>query len=132
MTQPWRSRAGLVFLIAGAVGLAVDAGLLALLLAETGLGPFTSRPIAILLAMTATWAINRHFGFGPSRRHIAGEWLAYVTVGSGSAVFNYAVYTVCLLAIPGLPPLLALAVASLAAMTLSWIGYSRWVFAAGR
>jgi len=120
-------RAGIVFLIAGSIGLAVDAGMLALLLGMTGLGPLTARPVAILIAMTVTWSINRHFGFGPSRRHVAGEWLAYVAVGSGSALFNYAVYAACLLAIPGMPPLIALAVASLAAMTLSWLGSSRCV-----
>lgn len=123
-----RGRAGIVFLVAGGIGLAVDAGLLAGLLAMTELDPLAARPVAILAAMTVTWSINRHLGFGPSQRHIAGEWLAYVAVGSGSAIFNYAVYAGCLLAIPGLPPLIALALASLAAMTLSWLGFSRWVF----
>jgi len=123
-----RNAAGPVFLVAGTIGFAVDAGLLAALLAVSDLGPFAARPIALLAAMTVTWAINRHFGFGPSRRHIAGEWLAYIAVGAGSALFNYSVYAACLLASPALPPLIALVLASLAAMSLSWLGFSRWVF----
>jgi len=125
-------RPKLVFLIAGAIGLGVDAGLLTLLLASTPLGPLLARPLAILTAMTVTWNLNRHLGFGPSRRSVPGEWLAYVCVASGSALFNYAVYAGCLLALPQLPPLLALAIGSLAAMTLSWLGFSRWVFAPAR
>jgi len=125
-------RAKLVFLLAGSLGLGVDAGLLALLLAATPLGPFSARGLAMLIAMTVTWSLNRHLGFGPSRRSLGGEWLAYVAVASTSAAVNYAVYAGCLLALPRLSPLIALAIGSLAAMTLSWLGFSRWVFAPAR
>lgn len=116
------------FLLAGAAGFLVDAGMLSLLLELTPLGPLTARPLAILVAMTVAWTINRHLAFGPSQRSLAGEWAAYVGVAAASALLNYAVFAAILLAVPTTPPLAALALASLAAMAASWLGLTRLVF----
>lgn len=118
----------LTFGLAGGIGFAVDAGVLFLLLRVTPLGPFSARIIAIALAMTATWLINRSFTFGPSGRSLADEGSRYGAVGLATALFNYAIYSGLLLALPGLSPFAALVIASGAAMTASYLGYSRLVF----
>jgi putative flippase GtrA len=95
------------FAIAGGLGFIVDAGILALLLHTTPLGPFLARLIAIALAMATTWAFNRTFT---------------------AALVNYGLYAALLLAIPDLQPLAAMVFATGASMFLSFFGYSRFVF----
>jgi putative flippase GtrA len=116
------------FLVAGTIGFLADAGMLALLLHVSPLGPFAARIIAILFAMAVTWSFNRAVTFGRSRFPMLLEGARYGSVGLLSALANYAVYAGLLLALPWLHPLAAVVVASLAAMTLSWAGYSRFVF----
>jgi putative flippase GtrA len=116
------------FALVGGIGFIVDAGALALLLRTTPLGPLAARILSIGLALTATWMLNRTFTFQPSGRGLAREGVRYGGVGIATSLINYLVYSAVLLAVPATPPLLALAVASLAAMALSFLGYARLVF----
>ncbi|MDO9417783.1 GtrA family protein [Pararhizobium sp.] len=116
------------FALAGATGFAIDAAVLLLLLTYTGLGPFIARLIAIALAMTATFVINRTWAFGASGRPLAEEGARYGGVGISTSIANYAIYSGLLVAIPATPPPLALVIASGLATVLSYIGYSRFVF----
>ena len=116
------------FLVAGTIGFAADAGMLALLLHVTPLGPFAARVVAIFFAMSVTWAFNRGVTFGKSRFPLLLEGARYGSVGLVSALFNYLVYAGLLLALPWLHPLAAVVAASLAAMGVSWAGYSRFLF----
>jgi putative flippase GtrA len=116
------------FVFAGGIGFVADAAALWLVLAVTPLGPFTARVLSIGFALCVTWQINRHLTFSPSRRGAAREGARYGGVGIATSVVNYLVYSAILLALPTAPPLAALAVASLAAMALSFLGYSRLVF----
>jgi putative flippase GtrA len=116
------------FVVVGAVGFLADAAMLALLTAALQLDPLVARLGSIVFALAVTWMLNRHLTFGPSRRTIAVEGARYGGVGIGTSVVNYLVYSALLLALPGLPPLAALAAASLVAMALSYLGYSRLVF----
>ena len=118
------------FVLAGGAGFLVDAGVLALLLKLTALGPFTARVFAIAAAMLFTFWLNRTFTFGRSGRALSVEGARYGGVGLSAAVLNYAVYSALLLVFPTLWPVLAVAVASLAAMVFSFLGYSRFVFGA--
>ncbi|WP_160007308.1 GtrA family protein [Rhizobium sp. 18055] len=116
------------FAIAGGLGFVVDAGILALLLHTTPLGPFLARLIAIALAMATTWAFNRTFTFGRSSHSVAVEGFRYGSVGITAALVNYGLYAALLLAIPDLQPLAAMVFATAASMFLSFFGYSRFVF----
>ena len=116
------------FVFAGGIGFVTDAAALWLLLAVTPLGPFVARVLSIGFALCVTWQINRHLTFSPSRRGVAQEGARYGGVGIATSVVNYLVYSAILLALPAAPPLAALAIASLAAMALSFLGYSRLVF----
>lgn len=116
------------FLVAGSIGFLADAGMLALLLRLSSLGPFWARIVAIGFALLVTWSFNRAVTFGKSRFPLLLEGARYGSVGLLSALLNYGIYAGLLLAFPPLNPLAALFAASLAAMAFSWAGYSRFVF----
>ncbi|MBZ9661544.1 GtrA family protein [Mesorhizobium sp. ESP-6-4] len=116
------------FALAGGIGFVADAAALWLLLAATPLGPMAARVLSIGFALCVTWQINRHLTFAPSSRSIAQEGVRYGSVGIATGVVNYLVYCAVLFALPALPPLAALAFASIVAMALSFLGYSRLVF----
>jgi putative flippase GtrA len=116
------------FVFAGVIGFVADAGVLWAVLAITPLGPFVARVISIGFALSVTWAINRHLTFSPSSRGIAQEGARYGGVGIATSLVNYLVYCAILFAAPSVPPLAALAIASVVAMALSFVGYSRLVF----
>jgi len=116
------------FALAGGIGFVADAAALWLLLATTPLGPLAARVLSIGFALCVTWQINRHLTFSPSRRGVAQEGARYGGVGIATSIINYLVYCVILFALPAMPPLAALAIASLVAMALSFLGYSRLVF----
>jgi putative flippase GtrA len=116
------------FAIVGGIGFVADAAMLALLLAGTPLGPFVARLASIAFGLAVTWLCNRTLTFQPSSRGMLREGARYGGVGVTTSVVNYLVYSVLLLALPWMPPLVALVLASLAAMALSYLGYSRLVF----
>jgi len=116
------------FIVAGSLGFAADASMLTLLLAVTPLGPLVARIIAILFALAVTWSFNRSLTFGKSRYPVLLEGARYGGVGLVSALINYAIYALVLLALPSTYPLAAVVVASIGAMAFSWAGYSRFVF----
>ena len=116
------------FGLVGGIGFLVDAAMLALLLAATPMGPFSARLVAIGVALATTWQLNRRLTFAPSVRGLAAEGTRYGGVGLATAAINYAIYCIALWLVPALPPLVALAIASAAAMALSFAGYSKLVF----
>jgi putative flippase GtrA len=116
------------FALTGGIGFAADAAALWLLLATTPLGALSARVLSIGFALCVTWQINRHLTFSPSGRGIAQEGARYGGVGIATGIVNYLVYCAILFALPALPPLAALAFASIIAMALSFLGYSRLVF----
>ncbi len=126
--NPFRSHRILRFAIVGGIGFVADAAMLALLLAAAPLGPFLSRLVSIGFALAVTWLCNRHLTFQPSGRGMATEGVRYGGVGVSTSIVNYLVYAGLLFALPWLPPLAALVIASLVAMALSYLGYSRLVF----
>lgn len=116
------------FVVVGGIGFIADAGMLVLLLAETPLGPFAARLVSVAFGLAVTWLCNRTLTFQPSSRGMLREGARYGGVGITTSIVNYVVYSGLLLAMPWMAPLLALVIASLAAMTLSYLGYSRLVF----
>lgn len=116
------------FVIVGATGFLVDAGTLWLLLSFSPLGPLSARVIAIALAMTATWLLNRTFTFGASKRSVVVEGFRYGVIAVITSLVNYGIYAGLLIMAPLLSPYAALVFASIAAMLFSFFGYSRFVF----
>jgi putative flippase GtrA len=99
-----------------------------LFLSFTPIGPFAARIVAIAVAMTTTWLLNRHFTFGASKRSVVSEGFRYGFIGVVTSLINYGVYALLLIGAPLLSPYAALVFASIAAMLFSFFGYSRYVF----
>ncbi len=116
------------FAMVGGIGFLTDAATLALLLAVSPLGPFLARLLSIGCAMPVTWLCNRSLTFQASDRGVLQEGARYGGVAIAVSIVNYLVYGGLLIAMPSLPPLAALVLASGAAMALSYLGYSRLVF----
>jgi len=129
MTAAARLRRYASFLVVGGLGFAVDAGVTELLVAA-GLPALGARVLAIALAMATTYLLNRRLTFRSDRRGAAvlAEGGRYFAVALAAAAFNYAVFALVLAVVPGVRPSLAVAVASVAAMVLSYLGYSTLVF----
>ena len=115
------------FGLVGGAGFIVDAGL-TVGLQNAGLDIFSSRVIAIVLAMLVTWRLNRSLTFGASDKSQVGEGWRYVCVAITAAALNYAVYVAVMLTVPWMFALLAVAIATGVSMVLSYLGYSQWVF----
>jgi putative flippase GtrA len=125
---PPASRRLAAFGLVGAIGFAVDAGL-TLGLTHAGVNPFAARALAIPLAMLATYMLNRLMTFRDrAGQAIVTEGIRYMMVAIGTACFNWLTYSAALIAAPGLPPAIALVIASVAAMAFSYMGYSRFAF----
>lgn len=116
------------FVVVGGIGFLADLAALYLLLALTPLNPFVARIGSIAFALTVTWLCNRYLTFAPSQRGVTVEAARYAAVGTSTSVVNYLVYSAVLAVAPSASPLIALIVASLAAMVLSYLGYLKLVF----
>jgi putative flippase GtrA len=120
------------FGVVGALGFIADAGVLQLLLV-LGWGPVGARAVAIPVAVLATWALNRKFTFPEAQ---AGPALAslgrYAGVSAVGAAVNFVVYTALVLASATLSahPMAALAVGSVAAMLVNYLGSRHFAFRA--
>lgn len=118
------------FAIAGAIGFAVDAGVLYAALA-LGLGPYAGRVISFISAAFVTWQINRRITFAANEGvSLWREWCQYLAAMSLGGVCNYGAYVAALRLLPHGPatPLLAVAVGSIAGMFVNFATAKLWVF----
>lgn len=122
----------LKFGVAGGIGFCVDAAVLYLLVFAGGVSPFVARVFSFLVAVCATWWVNRTFTFRGNRAHpVRQEYLRYLGVQTAGAALNYGVFAATLLLQPQwhAAPVVPLALGSLVAMAFNYAG-SRWyVFA---
>jgi len=112
-----------LFVIAAAVGFALDAGVLTLLVRGFDWNPWRGRFVSFPLAVTATWLLNRRYAFrgavrADRRAEFAGYW-AIQLVGAG---VNLAVFGLCLRVAPVLQrwPFIAVAASGIAAMLVNF------------
>lgn len=118
------------FCVIGAMGFLADAALLFVLVDRLGHGALGARVFSILIAVTVTWSLHRHFTFRSTDPGRFGEWLRFLAVNGGGAGINFAVYASVLLGLPGTPPLLALVMGSAAALAANYLGSKFWAFRA--
>lgn len=110
------------FLVSGGVAFAVDAMVLELLTTVAGLHPIAARLVAISLAMVAGWLMHRTLTFAVPTPPSAREFLRYAGVAWTAAALNYGLFVLIILGRPATAPLVALVVASIAAMVFSYLG----------
>ncbi|MEM5389018.1 GtrA family protein [Paraburkholderia phymatum] len=118
------------FAIAGAIGFAVDSGLLYGMLA-IGAGYLGGRAVSFLTAVWATWQMNRRFTFvKDSNKSAWTEWWHYFFVMLAGGVINYTAYTAAILLLPknALLPLIAVGIGGIAGMTVNFVSAKLWVF----
>lgn len=109
------------FVVVGAIGFLVDAGVLALLLAP--LGPYLARAVSFVLAVATTWALNRRFTFAAwsSGRPAGAEFAGYFGVMLTGGAVNYGIYAAIVAGLGGggIVPFAGLAIGSLAGMAVN-------------
>ena len=119
------------FAVVGALGFAIDGGLLYQLL-QWQFDPYLARGISFPVAVTATWYLNRIWTFSvgevaASRR----EYKRYLLIQVAGAGANYAVYVLVLQFVEHTPAnaLIALAVGALVGLIINFFGARYWAFA---
>ena len=116
------------FLLGGALAFLTDAAVLVGLTRWLGLSPFFARPFSISVAMIVSWLINRTITFAQTTPPTFAELGRFAAVAWSAQAVNYCVFALILLAMPGLEPVLALALACLVSMFFSFTGYKHGVF----
>jgi putative flippase GtrA len=123
------------FLIAGFVGLGVDAGSFLVFFHSMSLGHYAARVLAFVIAVTVTWLLNRTFTFqAPRPDHLHREYLAYVTTQSFGVLVNFSVFTFCIISSDMLRqyPVFALLIGSGIAMLINFVLMKMVVFRSAR
>jgi dolichol-phosphate mannosyltransferase len=78
------------FLLVGAIGLAVNQGVLYALVGLAGLAVFSASPVAILLSMVVTFVLNEHWTWRDRGQGlIAHRALLYGSINSGGLLINW-------------------------------------------
>jgi len=119
------------FIVVGAIGFLIDAGILTLLMTGFGLDHYSARAISFTVAVTFTWYMNRRWVFEKSAVSMSGrEYSSYLVVQAIGAVINLSVFVVIIERVPSLTnmPVLPLAVGAVAALLFNFSASSRFVF----
>ena len=116
------------FVLAGGTAFVVDSGVLLILTRLVGVPALAARLAAISIAMVVSWLINRTLTFTARTPPTLSEFARFAAVGWSAAALNYVVFAVLILLAPGIHPVLAVAVASICAMGLSYTGMKFGVF----
>jgi len=119
------------FIASGGIAFVTDACFLELLTRFAGMPPLAARLIAIACAMVAGWRAHRKLTFALTTKPTLKEFMGYAAVAWTSAGLNYAVFAAILLWRPATSPFVALVVASLVAMTFSYLGMRFGAFREG-
>ncbi|MGF6599995.1 putative flippase GtrA [Paraburkholderia sp. GAS448] len=127
------SRKLLAFGCVGAIGFAVDAGVLSLLTQEFGLDVYLSRLISFPTAVCATWLLNRTWVFKHPHRVVRNkrrEYLSYFSIQSIGALLNFGIFSAALIIYPDLRayPIIPLAFGAVAGLLFNYAGSHYWVF----
>ncbi|UUX49597.1 GtrA family protein [Nisaea acidiphila] len=120
----------LSFAVVGALGFLVDATALQLFLNVAGLDLYSARIGSFLVAVTFTWAMNRHFTFASDDPRLLREWFRFLSANSLGAGVNLGTYGILVWAIPivAAHPVLGVAAGSIAGLAVNFLGSRFFVF----
>jgi putative flippase GtrA len=119
------------FLFSGTLAFLTDAAILEGLIRFAGLSPFVGRIFSISIAMVVAWLLHRTITFQVRERPSLTEFLQFAAVVWTAQIVNYLVFCGVLIAVPGIAPFVALVLACLVAMFVSYAGYRFGVFRSG-
>lgn len=118
------ARQGARFVVVGGLAFLVDLAVLAAATRLAGLDPYSGRAVSYLVAATVAWALHRSYTFrGDGRANGSnrlGQWLTFLVVNAVGLAVNAAVYVAILQTLDGVPPEVALAVASGVALVVNY------------
>ena len=120
------------FVVVGAIGFLVDAGVLTALMAGFEFDHYRARAISFAIAVTATWYMNRRWVFERDAVPVSGrEYSSYFVVQIVGAVINLSVFVAVIELAPDLAvlPVIPLAIGAAAALLFNFSMSSRFVFA---
>jgi len=123
------------FVVVGAIGFLIDAGILTALMTGADFGHYSARAISFTVAVTATWYINRRWVFERGAIEMTGrEYTSYLLVQVIGAVINLSVFVAVIEFIPGLGeiPVVPLALGAAVALVFNFSAASRLVFSDSR
>lgn len=116
------------FLVSGGLAFAVDGGVMEFGIRMLGLSPFVARIVSVACAMVTAWLAHRRLTFGQMTKPTLAEFGRYAAAASATALVNYAVFAVILLAWPTAPALGSLVAASCVATFFSYVSMRYGVF----
>lgn len=119
------------FSIIGTLGFVVDATVLHVLLAASGLGLYASRLVSFLIAATTTWFLNRNFTFhGGSKANARRQWGRFVLVNGMGGAVNYGVYAALVANSESFAsyPVMAVAIGSISGLLINFTASRQLVF----
>lgn len=118
------------FLVSGGLAFVMDAAVLEAGVRLFALDPLLARLIAIAAAMVVGWLAHRRLTFAVDAPLSAGEFARYAVAGWSAAAVNYLAFAGFILAVPALPRLACLFLASGIAMVFSYAAMRYAVFRA--
>ncbi len=115
------------FLSVGAIGFAIDAGVLWFLVYVLDVGAIPARVVSFVITISVTFVLNARYTFGVSVRGSSKS--RYIAVQLVGAAINFVSYTVLVLTGPlAGRPLFALIIGSALASTHNFLMMRRFVF----
>jgi putative flippase GtrA len=119
------------FGIAGTAGFAADAAILVLVIQQLHGGPIEARMISAPVAILLTFVLNRIWSFTDLEQpSIARSFGSYISVQGFGLLLNLLIYSLVIAIVRS--PVAALAVSSVSAMTLNYLGVRFWAFNGSR
>jgi putative flippase GtrA len=119
---------GAGFVASGGLAFLTDAVILAGLTRVAGLDPFTSRIVAIGCAVIVGFFAHRRLTFAVQTPATLAEFTKFIGVAATASLVNYAIYVGVLIARSNTEPIVALFIATLFAMGISYVGLRFGVF----
>jgi putative flippase GtrA len=125
---PKRSRFA-SFVAVGAIGFAVDASILTVLVTGYGWSNYAARAVSFSAAVTVTWLCNRTWVFVRTD-NVRKEYGAYVLTQIVGATINLGGFAALLALFPSLArvPVVPLAGGGILALLFNYFAARRWVF----
>jgi putative flippase GtrA len=123
------------FVLVGAIGFLIDAGILTALVNGLGAGHYAARASSFTVAVTATWYMNRRWVFEKiATRKRSREYTSYLIVQAIGAVINLSVFVAAIELVPALAkaPVIPLAIGAAVALLFNFSASSRFVFTSPR
>jgi putative flippase GtrA len=118
------------FGVVGTAGFATDAAILVLVIQRLHANPFEARMVSAPVAILLTFVLNRIWSFADlERQSIIRSFASYVSIQGFGFLLNLLLYS---LAIAIVPPVAALAIASVAVMAVNYLGARFWAFDGSR